>query len=150
MNKKAIIFALAFFSLFAFASLSSAYYYPPQGQYDSYSLYSARTSGYYGGPVQLSTRDYNRYTAEEILPDGSMQTTTHFMTTKRESPRQYAYYGNYNYPQYNYGNYNRGYSPSSYGNYYTNYNYDDYYPWYQKYWESNSYPRANYYPRHYF
>src|SRR3989344_7101902 len=42
MNKKSILFALTFLSLFLIASLSSAYYYPPH--YDYGSSYPSYTS----------------------------------------------------------------------------------------------------------
>ena len=159
MSERTILLAFAFFALFASLSLSSAYLnnygpYYANGKYDSYSYSSSSSQGYYGFPGYTKTTDYNRLNSEQILPDGTLEKTTHYVKVNRETP---------NYPMYNNMYYN-GYQPNYNSNYNTNYypmnsrpsyqnnpnynNYNSYYNndyWYQKYWDNKYYP--TYYAR---
>lgn len=140
MSKRTILTGLLGIAfLFLLVGIASAsnwgmynYGYNSPGYFDSVSYHTSKSSGWYGGPVQSSSTDYNKVTSDVILRDGTRQKTTSYVRVDRESPRMYspyAYgsymnmgynyypsYGNqmyYAYPNYNtgnmMGNYNSGY-----------------------------------------
>ena len=162
MNKKNILMGFALLTIFATLSLGSAYLqgygpYYANGNYDSYSSHTTRSQGNLYGWGSTKTTNYNRFNSEQILPDGTIEKTTQYVRTSRDSPN-YPTYNNYN-NQPNYQNYNSNYYPmqsnynanyyntnypiySNYNNYNSGYN-NDY--WYQKYWDNKNYP--TYYAR---
>ena len=148
MNKKNILMGFALLTIFATLSLGSAYLqgygpYYANGNYDSYSSHTTRSQGNLYGWGSTKTTNYNRFNSEQILPDGTIEKTTQYVRTSRDSPNYPAYNNYYNQPYYS--NYNTNYYPMNYnyGNNYNSYYNNDY--WYQKYWDNRNYP--TYYAR---
>lgn len=121
MSKKLIV---GFFALIFLVGFGSAYYHGG-GDYGGY-YGMPRGYGNYGGyapGMSYSNRfDYTREVDAIYLPDGSYETTRHYMITTRQGPG----FGGY-------GGYGGGY-----GGY-------DYRPWYRQYYRYPSYS----YPRNY-
>ena len=118
-----LLLSLSFSSAYPYYGNYGNNYYP-NNQFDTYSYSSTRSYGDSFGLSYQKITNYNKLNEVRYLRDGSIERTTSYVRTVRETPdyRYPNYYGNSYYGNSYYGNYGMGYGGSYYQGYIPRYN----------------------------